>query len=507
MNALRNWRSPGILGVAVFGFSFLYLYWVGGDVLRVAGDEGIYLQGGRLVALGQQPYRDFFAITGPLTFWLEGLLARAGGMSLAVMRLPPIFDAAFLAFAVYYLTSRYAGRLYSIAAAAVFLAYETRLRQLNVNHRWDSAALSMGAILLARYAEQSGRRRVWPVAGFLLVAAVCATPSMVVVGAAFLFWCFRRSWRDGLVFLSGAAGAAAIVTAYLQSQHVLLALIRAMQWNGANYAQANRVIYGGTPVAPLHGWPEVAGFIFSLVPAILPPAALAGWLLYLRRPGNRPASADMLPLLVVSAALVCAGWPRWTADTLLHTLALPWFLGALLLYRLTSPGQQRRLAIAALMLASISVGFKTVNAMDYESRETRVGNVRAPLDESEFLAGLERHIQPGDTLFSYPYLASAYDYLDARNPTYYSFLQPGMMTQEDERRAIAELDAAPPRWLIYENFPPEVVLAIWPGSDPSRVTMAEVSSYLHAHFHPADSVSGPWGHVEVMENNAAVHVP
>src|SRR5580658_9646499 len=89
----------GLVGIALFILSALFLYWVAGDVLQLAGDEGIYLQGGRLVALGQQPYRDFLVITGPLTFWIEGALASASG-SLAVMRLPPIIDVAFLTWAL-----------------------------------------------------------------------------------------------------------------------------------------------------------------------------------------------------------------------------------------------------------------------------------------------------------------------------------------------------------------------------------------------------------------------
>jgi hypothetical protein len=90
----------------LFAASFLFLYWVAGDVLHMAGNEGIYSQGGRLVARGRQPYRDLFAITGPLSFWIEAVLAFSNGMSLAGMRLSLIFDAAFLVFAVYWLTSR-----------------------------------------------------------------------------------------------------------------------------------------------------------------------------------------------------------------------------------------------------------------------------------------------------------------------------------------------------------------------------------------------------------------
>jgi hypothetical protein len=82
-----------------------------------------------------------------------------------------------------------------------------------------------------------------------------------------------------------------------------------------------------------------------------------------------------------------------------------------------------------------------------------------------------------------------------------------MMTAEDERRAIGELEARPPRWVIYEKYPPETVLAMWPGSDPARIPMTAMNTYLQEHYHPVDTVAGPWGHVLVMEKNPQAKVP
>src|ERR1039457_6649650 len=98
----RDWKErKALVGAAVFALAFVYLYWIAGDILRTAGDEGVYIEGGRRVALGQLPYRDFFVLTGPLTFWVQGLLARLSGMNLVAMRLVVVFDAAFLAWAVF----------------------------------------------------------------------------------------------------------------------------------------------------------------------------------------------------------------------------------------------------------------------------------------------------------------------------------------------------------------------------------------------------------------------
>jgi hypothetical protein len=334
---------------------------------------------------------------------------------------------------------------------------------------------------------------------------------MLAVAIPLLFWCGRRDARGALALLGGGALAAATAAAYLQAGHALLPMIQSMRWTSANYTQANRVFYGGILMGgrggEAAGWLGMVAFAFSLLPAIFPLAAILGWALYFRRKQNRADSAEIVPLLAVAAALVLSAWPRWTANALLHTLALSWFLCALLFYRLTTAWQRLSLCVVVLLVSFVSLAGKAIAAMEYEPRETRVGNVRAPLDESEFLARLENWIQPGDSLFSYPYEPSVYYFLDARNPTYYSFMQPGMMTAADQRRVIGELGAAPPRWLIYENFPPEAVLVFWPGSDPARLSMAEVNAYLHAHYHPVDTVAGQWGQVEVMQKNSTVSVP
>src|ERR1039457_978105 len=90
-------RQRILLGVAVFAISFAYVWWIAGDLFSLGVDEGIYLEGGRRVAAGQVVYRDFFVLTGPLTFWIEGGLARWGGTDIPLLRLPMLLDVAFLA--------------------------------------------------------------------------------------------------------------------------------------------------------------------------------------------------------------------------------------------------------------------------------------------------------------------------------------------------------------------------------------------------------------------------
>jgi len=115
--------AKGPAWAAIFGIALVLLWWLAGDVFKFSRDEGIILDGARRIAQGQQPYRDFFVLTGPLTFWIAGALAKLGG-SLRIIRLPMILDTAFLVWAVYWIASRFASRNFSAAIALAFLAYQ-----------------------------------------------------------------------------------------------------------------------------------------------------------------------------------------------------------------------------------------------------------------------------------------------------------------------------------------------------------------------------------------------
>jgi hypothetical protein len=493
-------RQRELAGI-VFGLlALLYLYWIAHDLLSTAGDEGIYLEGGRRVALGQQPYRDFFVLTGPLTFWLEGILAKAGGMRLDIMRLPVIVEAAFLAWAVYRFLSRYAGVLYSAGAAFAFLACESRLRLLNVNHRWDSAALATGAAVAALEAYRRDRAGPWAVCGALTAAAALATPSMLVLALPFVIWCALAGFRRVLAFAAGGGLVAVSAAIYLQSHHALLPMLGCLRWTASNYASPNRIAYGSFSFAsaPANIWSYTLAFLWEVIPAAAPVAALVGWMCWWRIRNQRP-EPEILALSAVAAALVFSAWPRWSPDALLHTMSVSWFLSALLLYRATTARQRFWVCGVAIVLSAASVIVKSFAPLDSLPCETRVGTLRDPGGECEYLAGLERWAQPGDSLFSFPYMPSLYYFLNARNPSRYSFLQPGMMTSADENQALEEVRTNPPRWVIYEDFPTEAVMAIWPGSDPARIPMPYLNAYIASHYTTVDRVAGPWGRVAVME--------
>jgi hypothetical protein len=77
-----------------------------------------------------------------------------------------------------------------------------------------------------------------------------------------------------------------------------------------------------------------------------------------------------------------------------------------------------------------------------------------------------------------------------------------MMTAADERAALAELEASPPRWVVMAPIPRETVLTFWPASDPTRIPMEAIHEFLRAHYRPAQQVTGKWGALELLEKSA-----
>jgi hypothetical protein len=89
-------------------------------------------------------------------------------------------------------------------------------------------------------------------------------------------------------------------------------------------------------------------------------------------------------------------------------------------------------------------------------------------------------------MFAFPYEPAALFLGAGRNPTRYSFLQPGMMTAADERAALQDLEAKPPLWVYYSDVPPKAYLRIWPSSDPRRLRMPHIEQFIAERYREVD---------------------
>src|SRR5580698_351489 len=84
----------------------LYLGWISGSRVFFSGDndEGIYMDAGLRILHGQMPYKDFFSLSGPGSFFLTAASYHIFGLTLAAARAQAIFDLALLTASVCWLT-------------------------------------------------------------------------------------------------------------------------------------------------------------------------------------------------------------------------------------------------------------------------------------------------------------------------------------------------------------------------------------------------------------------
>jgi hypothetical protein len=489
-----------------------------GDHFSLSIDEGIYLAGGERAAQGQAPYRDFFTLTGPGTFWLYDLVFRLFGPSLSKARLVVAGEIAFLTTAVFWLLRRLTGRvLFSLAAAAAFAGFLlVTPARLAANHRWDSNALAIAAILLIAAAMPKRSRVLFVLAGVCAGAAAWVTPPFLIVVATLGAWMLWReeSRRHAAFYALGVALPSLLAVAVLAKQHAFGPMVHHLLWAGANYSQANRVTYGAVLLRDpemFFGGKEGVELVSpalrlfaAALPSIPPLAAYAGLgLLWWRRKRNvvqsprskvqGPAQTEVYAtfrlLLVASGALLAAAYPRLGAAQLLYLTPVFWVLCAYVLHESLRERWRTPCAVVLGLLACLLlIGASTATLP--RGIATRVGDVRCSSRHYALLSALQAKIKPGDSLFVHPYLPILYFVTGGVNPTRYSFLQPGMMTGQDEANAVAELKARPPRWIVWHDFSPELILANWPNADPKRMRFSRIEDFIFINYHQMQDVGG-----------------
>ncbi|MDQ2710890.1 MAG: hypothetical protein M3Y24_01435 [Acidobacteriota bacterium] len=193
--------------------------------------------------------------------------------------------------------------------------------------------------------------------------------------------------------------------------------------------------------------------------------------------------------LVAGLALAASCYPRMATNNLLF--AMPLLLCVLFLVGsdLAKPTTWRVMLFSITALSLGSVFIALTNRSENVSVATRVGTVQATPRESRNIEFATSVINPGATLFVFPYQPIWYSLTGAINPTRYDFLQPDMMTLDNEAEALKELVADPPQWVIWHNLPTRTILAIWPHSDPATLHFRRIEQFIRTRYsqvQPAD---------------------
>jgi 4-amino-4-deoxy-L-arabinose transferase-like glycosyltransferase len=469
----------------VFLGTALFLWWTFGNRLILGtNDEGIYLDAAERILHGQKPYVDFFGVMTPGSFWIQALGFRLLGVTQIAGRAPVILFIALECALVYWLVERYASRGAAIVTSLFFLAFQTAdPSMVTATHRWDSGALALASIAVCVAAQSVERRRWLLASGILIVCAALATPSVAMVGVvtlAWLAWPAGQRARAGW-YLLGLSMALTVAGIALGLNGMLSALLRQLVWLSRNYSAVNVMHYGaiiGGYGALFQGasvWELPVQFcaVFCLaLPAVLPIVAIVG--------GLRRVSPYLLLSVV---ALVASTYPRSDVAHLAYISALPYAVVGIFIYRWVPVRPRAWLVIFAGVWAAV---FALQGQLPGRlvPLDTPVGNVRASAAEAPAVRELLSRVQPGQSLFVYPYRPLFYFLTQTENPTRYSYLQAGLMTNEDVGIALAELEARPPEWVLYMELNQAEFERVFPAGERFDSHYPQLESWIKANYRP-----------------------
>jgi len=463
----------------------------GNRLILGTSDEGIYLDAAERILHGQKPYVDFFGYMSPGSFWMQALAFRLFGLTLAAGRVLVILYVALECALIYWLVQRFASRAAAIVTALFFLAFQTAdPAMLTAQHRWDSSAFALASIALC---VASGRGRLIA-SGVLMACAALATPSVALVGVATLAWLL---WSGGqriraVWYLVGIAmaGTAAVIALWING--TLLAFLRQLSWLSRNYSAVNFMPYGSI----IGGWSALfqGAVIWELpirfcivlclaLPAVLPILAVAGggalWA-RLREPA-------ILYFLLCIPALAASTYPRSDVAHLAYVAALPYAVAGILIYRLLPARPRAWIAISIAVWAAAFASQAHLPA-SFRPLHTPVGDLQAAPGEASVVEQLLSRVRPRQSLFVYPYKPLLYFLTQGQNPTRYSYLSPGMMTPEDARLALSQLQASPPAWVLYLDLDRSAFERLFPAAKGFDPHFPELESWLKANYQPSGAM-------------------
>ena len=471
-----------------------------GSLFVASSNEGLNLEGAGRLLNGQRPYVDFFGHASPGAYLYQSLVFRLAGRSLSSARSLVIAYQSLQIALLFWLVATCASRLAAWSAIWIYAAIETAdAVQLTAHHRWDSS--SLGFLWIAM--SLAGARRGplwWMFTGLVAAAAVIATPTaglFVLVTAVWLL--LERRIAAAVSYVGGAAIGVAPVIVWMASRGLFSegrfgGYVGFLRFMRANYAEANATPYGYIGGGWLNlfdfGQASMAEILvrFPIVlclglPALAPVIGLGGWIWWAWRGRDLPVPASAAWYLVAcQSAMLIYSIPRVDLSHLAYTSAFACALSAVWiawqLPRKLAAGVALFLIVGSLAFvyrrASVNAGARRV--------ETPIGSVLVPAVYQSDVTTLLSSVHAGDTMFVYPFMPSLGFLTQARNPTSFLFIQPGMMKDAEERALMEDLRSSRPRWILWFPSTREQFLGAFPGASRLAYHYPRIEDWIEANY-------------------------
>jgi len=486
------------IAVAIFLATAALLLAMHGQRMVLTNDEGILLESAQRMVAGERIYVDFFGYMSPGSYWLQELVFRLFGFALWTGRLIVILDFAAQSALVYWLVARLSSWRAAAAVTLTFAGFQVADPAfLTSAHRWDSATLALAGMCTGVGAGD--RKLRWATSGALMAAAAWCTPSMAIVAAVIAGWLVVSRERRGRLapFLGGAGVVGLAGVAALAATGSLMPFIAQMAWLRQNYGASNFFPYGSIIGGYRRLFEGTNGFLdlpirallvtCVALPALLPPASagLAGLALWRGQPGEQ-RNVMVLSILTVTG-LVITVFPRADVMHLAFIAALPYALVGSALASLLPKRAATVMAMVSVLLAAMFASNFVRGWWETVQVSSPTGILRISRDQAPVVSRLMQAVRPGDSLFVYPYMPVQYFLTQARNPTRYPYLQPGMMTPAQETEALAELEAAPPEWLLHMRLSRKEFLRVFRSGTSLDWRFPTIEAWMEKNYEPVEN--------------------
>ena len=289
----------------------------------------------------------------------------------------------------------------------------------------------------------------------------------------------------------------------LALQGALVPMIRQFLWTGSNYSASNHMFYGDrfggyaqlfSGATAFEFIPRALIVLGLTLPALLPPLAASFF---------RTIREDRLYRLLFFAglALAVSTYPRMDVPHLTYIAPVFYALTAILIGSMPWPKTKMAAFGTCTLLATLFAWHSLAQRGSEAVFQANEGAVRVTGEDAAFVRRLQLEVPQGSRLFVFPYLPMAHFLTLDRNPARYSYLQPGMMNEDDESTAISELSANPPERVLYFDLPETDILRIWPKTDHARLRLRRMETYLAANYHRSNTIGYGSGSFDILEPN------
>lgn len=462
----------------MFLFATGLSWWLMSGYFLASLDEGIYTSIPQRLIAGERLYREIFTFIGPLLYWVETALYLLFGNDLTWLRIGSSLAIGAIATSAFRMGEQLGGRGAGWAAALVWIGIVVDLaNRIEVNHRWLSSAFWMVGVAI--WLTMRGPTSAFA-AGMFVAAAAWTTPSFGIAISIMLVAVVVDHREELVWWLGGIMATSSPILVALGFAGTLPDLVTSLQWPISHYAAANRFPFGRTALAVgARYWLQIhlgtvcipLSFVLCLVAAI------------------RERSRNPIAIALLGAAFLATAYPKIDAYSLHYIAAYFWTVCVVMVWRLL-PEPTRQPTQGLAMAAFVFLALMSMLRLGADTRiPTRAGVLHGSQDDAMVMEKLEATVPRGSTMLVYPYLSGLYTLLDVRNPSRYTFFQPGMMLADDEQAMLADLMARPPEFIFWQDFPITDFKRLWPNSNPEVHRFTRLEGWIESHYRRGIEVS------------------